>query len=216
MSVFLKNSLQTRENNFSPDNILDTCFLVLDKILEHTEKTKKKISSNFDHRHKDSFQIKQDQDQDLEDDSLSLASTSTSSDSSSEDESCCILDKYSIDDFILICYKSLEFDEHLLILAMMYLDKLLAKGFVLTNENIHKTFFVCMMEAQKFYNDGTYSNKDFAKLCGISSQELIDLEFEFLDYIEYNMNIPDEQYFIYKKNLKKFFDSNIIIERKYL
>ena len=212
MSVFLKNSLQTRENNFTPDNILDTCFMILDKILEHTEKTKKKKSSNFDHKHKNSNQIKQD----LEDDSLSLTSTSTSSDSFSEDESCCILDKYNIDDFIILCYKSMEFDEHLLILAMMYLDKLLAKGFVLRTENIHKTFFVCMMEAQKFFNDGTYSNKDFAKLCGISSQELIDLEFEFLDYIEYNMNISDEKYFIYKKNLKKFFDTNIIIESKYL
>ena len=214
MSVFVKNPCQTRENNFSPDNILDTCFLILEKVLEHTEKTKKKISSNFDHRHKESFQIKQDQD--LEDDSLSLASASTSSDSSSEDESCCILDKYSIDDFILICYKSLEFDEHLLILAMMYLEKLLAKGFILTNENIHKTFFVCMMEAVKFYTDGTYSNKDFAKFCGISSQELIDLEFEFLDYIEYNMNIPDEEYFKYKKRLKNFFNKNIIVEGKYL
>ena len=75
----------------------------------------------------------------------------------------------------------------------------MAKNFVLTEDNIHLTFFLCMMEVHKFYNDVPFSNKDYSKLCGINAEELLDLELEFLDYVDYNMNIPDEKYFTYKK-----------------
>ena len=101
-------------------------------------------------------------------------------------------------------------------MAMMNLDRLLEKNFVLTEQNIHKVFFLCMMEVHKYYNDVTCYNKDYAKLCGISTKELLNLEFEFMNYIDYNMNIPDDKYDIYKKNLKKFFDKNVMIQSKYL
>ena len=148
---------------------------------------------------------------------LSTASTTNSDDSSEEEnEHRSFLDKYGIEDFVVLCYKNLNFNENLLILAMMNLEKILAKNFVLTEDNIHLTFFLCMMEVHKFYNDVPFSNKDYSKLCGINAEELLDLELEFLDYVDYNMNIPDEKYFTYKKNLKRFFNANIILENHYL
>ena len=122
----------------------------------------------------------------------------------------------NIEDFIILCYKRLDFDEHLLILSMMIFEKILAKDFVLTEKNIHKVFFLCMMEVQKFYNDANFTNKNFAKLCGMSTEELLELELKFLDFIDYNMNILDDDYFKYKKKLKNYFDYNVIIEMKYL
>ena len=104
----------------------------------------------------------------------------------------------------------------MLILSMMNLDRLLEKGLVLTEQNIHKVFFLCMMEVHKYYNDVICYNKDYAKLCGISTEELLSLELEFLNYVDYNMNISDEKYNTYKKNLKNFFDKKVWIHSKYL
>ena len=109
------------------------------------------------------------QDSEPEDDS-----TLSGSDTSSDDGHCCILDKYGIEDFVVLCYKCLDFDEHMLIMAMMNLDRLLEKDFVLTEQNIQKVFFLCMMEVHKFYNDVPFSNKDYSKLCGINAEELLD------------------------------------------
>ena len=103
-----------------------------------------------------------------------------------------------------------------MILAMMNLDKILAKNFVITEKNVHKTFFICMMEVHKFLNDVTFRNNDYAKLCGISTKELLQLELEFMDFVDYNMNITEENYFAYEKKMKKYFENNIIFETKYL
>ena len=104
----------------------------------------------------------------------------------------------------------------MMILAMMNLDKILAKNFVLTEKNVHKTFFICMMEVHKFFNDVTFRNNDYAKLCGISTKELLQLELEFMDFVDYNMNITEENYFAYEKKMKKYFECNIVFETKYL
>ena len=210
MSVVIKNYVKNKENDFTPDNILDTIFFIFDKITTQTKKSKEKFSSSFDHIHKnDNTHHKQDSEP--EDDS-----TLSGSDTSSDDGHCCILDKYGIEDFVVLCYKCLDFDEHMLIMAMMNLERILEKDFVLTEQNIHKVFFLCMMEVHKYYNDVICYNKDYAKLCGISTDELLDLELEFMNYIDYNMNIPDDKYEIYKKNLKKFFERNVMIQSKYL
>jgi hypothetical protein len=216
MSVVIKNYVKNVENDFTPDNILDTIFSIFEGILAHTKNFKNKCSSIFDHIHQNDIHHKQDSDPEEDFSRLSLSSTSTGSDSSSEDGHCCILDKYGIEDFVVLCYKCLDLDEHMLIMAMMNLDRLLEKNFVLTEQNIHKVFFLCMMEVHKYYNDVTCYNKDYAKLCGISTKELLNLEFEFMNYIDYNMNIPDDKYELYKKNLKKFFERNVMIQSKYL
>ena len=216
MSVVMKNFMQKRENNFSPDNILDAAFLIFDGILACTKKTKKQFSSIFDHIHKNENHPKQETEPEEDSLNLSESTASTSSDTSSEDGHCCILDKYGIEDFVVLCYKCLDFDDHMLILSMMNLDQLLEKGLVLTEQNIHKVFFLCMMEVHKYYNDVICYNKDYAKLCGISTEELLSLELEFLNYVDYNMNISDEKYNTYKKKLKNFFDKKIFIQSKYL
>ena len=174
MSVVIKKYVNNRENNFTSDNILDTIFFIFDKITTQTKKSKEKFSSSFDHIHKnDNTHHKQDSEP--EDDS-----TLSGSDTSSDDGHCCILDKYGIEDFVVLCYKCLDFDEHMLIMAMMNLERILEKDFVLTEQNIHKVFFLCMMEVHKYYNDVICYNKDYAKLCGISTDELLDLELEFM------------------------------------
>ena len=209
MSVVLKNLYNIEEKEFTSDNILDSVFSIFSRILNHTKNVENKTSSVFDHRHKADYLIQENlQDMPYLDNS--------GSDSTSDEEHCCILDVLSIENFVIFCYKSLGLDDHMLILSMMYFDKILAKKFILTENNIHKVFFICMMEVQKFYNDVVFPNKDCAKLCGISTEELLELELEFFNYLDFNMNISDDDYFAYKKKLKKYFEKNIIFEGKYL
>ena len=211
MSVVSKMIYKTEKNKFTPDQVLDSIFSILSKILAHTQNLENKPASIFDHQHK-SDHLKQDEFDEIQSQDLN----SSCSDSTSDDDSCCIIEKMNIEDFIILCYKRLDFDEHLLILSMMIFEKILAKDFVLTEKNIHKVFFLCMMEVQKFYNDANFTNKNFAKLCGMSTEELLELELKFLDFIDYNMNILDDDYFKYKKKFKNYFDYNVIIEMKYL
>ena len=212
MSVVIKKPYLNEKVNFSADQILDSVFSIVFRILNHTKDIENKPSSIFDHHHKaESFDQKNQKDS-----QESPQNFLDTSDSSSDEYHCCIIEELSVVDFVILCYKSLNFDAHMMILAMMILDKILAKNFVLTEKNVHKTFFICMMEVHKFFNDVTFRNNDYAKLCGISTKELLQLELEFMDFVDYNMNITEENYFAYEKKMKKYFEYNIIFETKYL
>ena len=212
MSVVIKKPYLNGKGNFSADQILDSVFSIVFRILNHTKDIENKPSSIFDHHHKaESFDQKNQKDS-----QESPQNFLDTSDSSSDEYHCCIIEELSVVDFVILCYKSLNFDAHMMILAMMNLDKILAKNFILTEKNVHKTFFICMMEVHKFFNDVTFRNNDYAKLCGISTKELLQLELEFMDFVDYNMNITEENYFAYEKKMKKYFEYNIIFETKYL
>ena len=214
MSVVIKKPYLNEKGNFSADQILDSVFSIVFRILNHTKDIENKPSSIFDHHHKaESFDQKNQKD--TQESPQNFLDTSAS-DSSSDEYHCCIIEELSVVDFVILCYKSLNFDAHMMILAMMNLDKILAKNFVLTEKNVHKTFFICMMEVHKFFNDVTFRNNDYAKLCGISTKELLQLELEFMDFVDYNMNITEENYLTYKKKMKKYFENFIIFETKYL
>lgn len=212
MSVVCKKLYKTEENKFTPDQILNTCFSIFSGILALSENIHDKPATIFDHIPKSDYHKQGDFDDNLQSQDLD----STSSDSSSEEEYSCNLDKYNIDSFVVLCYKALCFDENLMILSMMIFDKILAKKFVVTEKNIHKIFFLCMMEVQKYYNDVPFTNKDCAELSGLSTKELLDLELEFMNYIDYDMNITEENYIKYKKRMKNFFENKVMIEIKYL
>jgi hypothetical protein len=179
--------------------------MILNKILDYTKDLDENTPSVFDHYHHHSH----------ENDKSSL-STSYSDTSSSGPDFCCELDKYDMEDFIYRCYKMLGFDSNLMILSMMNLDKLLANKFILNSTNVHKAFFTCMMETQKYYDDESFTNKVYAKTCGISTEELLELELEFMNYIDFKIYIKDEEFYKYKKKLQSIYESSMIISNTYI
>ena len=48
------------------------------------------------------------------------------------------IEKNDIEEYIIHCVNYLEIDHHLLVVAMMTLDKILKNNFVLTEKNVHK------------------------------------------------------------------------------
>ena len=175
------------DKSMNSNDTLNAVFMILNKILDYTKDLEENTPSVFDHYHHHSH----------ENDKSSL-STSYSDTSSSGPDFCCELDKYDMEDFIYRCYKMLGFDSNLMILSMMNLDKLLANNFILNSTNVHKAFFTCMMETQKYYDDESFTNKVYAKTCGISTEELLELELEFMNYIDFKIYIKDEEFYKYK------------------
>lgn len=205
MSVVQQKSYKENdEKEMNANNYLEVIFMILNRIMDYTKDLDEKTPSIFDH-----YCHSQDSDK-------ASISTSSSDSSSGDFDLCCEIDKLDIEDFIINYYKKMDFNSYLLILAMMNLDKLLSKNFILTDTNIHKVFFICMMETQKYYEDENFTNKDYAKICGITTDELLELELEFLNYLDFNIFIKDEEYFKYKDNLKNLYESSVIINNTYI
>ena len=125
---------------------------------------------------------------------------SESSDNDSENDE--IISKMEIDEFIERIVNYLNIDNTLLVLSMMMLDKILANNFILTERNVHKVIFICFMETQKFFEDENYKNSDYAKVCGISVNELLLMEVSFMELINYNMFVKEEEYIEYNKSFE--------------
>ena len=64
-------------------------------------------------------------------------------------------------------------------------------------------FFLCLMESQKFHDDENYSNKDYAKVSGVSPKELLKLELEFMELVNFKMFIKDDEYEAYSQRFEK-------------
>ncbi len=91
------------------------------------------------------------------------------------------------------------------ILMLIYIDRLIEKkGLVLTRLNIHRLLITAMMIAAKYHDDLFYNNAYFAKLGGLSLQELNGLELEVLTSLDYSMFIAFTTYEKYSHQLYNY------------
>lgn len=107
-------------------------------------------------------------------------------------------------DYLNDISKIFKLDANHLILAMNLLDKklLINQDFILNEYTMHKTFYICLIEIMKFYDDNIFSNKDYAKVGKLDVDELFDLELDFLTSIDFNVNINSQEFEVYKEKMK--------------
>ena len=87
----------------------------------------------------------------------------------------------SIYDFLKRLYKYSKVSENILILVLIYIDRLCRNRKICLNYfNIHKLIIASFVTAIKFNSDEYYSLEIYAKLGGISQKEIILLEYEFI------------------------------------
>ena len=86
---------------------------------------------------------------------------------------------------------------------MMNLDKLLSNKFILTYDNVKNILYICMVITQKMYEDETYNDKDYAKILEVSTEELIQMEKEFLTIVDFSLFISEEEFNKYHKKMYK-------------
>lgn len=175
-SISLKKNFQ-----FNIQNSLTTMFKIINNILTYTS-NKIKTPTIFD------LNVNQ------------LSETDSESDDSEED----FIGKMKFETFIEKIVYILDFDDNLLILSLMVLDKFLTSKIILSESNVHKVFFTCLMETHKFFDDNTFTNKDYAKMCGVSVDDLLKMEIYFLESINFNLFIKDDDFIKYKNNFEQF------------
>ena len=116
------------------------------------------------------------------------------------------LDNYDFEDLFRFCVKIFKINDNILVLIIMYIDKIISNGnFILCEKNINKLFYTCLMITQKYYEDNSFNNKTFANLVRLKCDELLKMEIEFMNMINFELFIKDEDFEKYKEKISKFY-----------
>ena len=193
MDILEKVLVTPANSEMGKKDIIETILFVLSRIIDYTSELEKRTPSIFD---KNYFQHVTNLDK-LSPSSSSIEENSTILKISKKEEN------FTLNDYFYFWIKKLDFNENLLLLTIMNIDKLLAKNFILTSENVKNILFTCMVITQKDYEDENYNDKDYAKLFKISTEELISMEVEFLKYVDFSLYISEDEFIKYKRKMYK-------------
>ena len=180
-------------------DIIETILFIMRQILNYTSKLKETIPSVFDKKEKE------------DKNALSDLSTCQSDSLSDKENDNCTEEKYTIAELINYWIEKLNFNEDMLYLMMMNLDKLLnSKKIILNDKNVENILFTCMVITQKYYEDVIFSDKDYSKLKNIEYDDLINMQMDFLETINYSLLINKDDLEQYKIKMKRVWKKNML------
>ena len=112
--------------------------------------------------------------------------------------------KIEIKDYIkrIIQYTGIESSS--LIISLIYLDRICLNDILITEYNIHRFLLMSLIISIKYNEDLIFDNKYYSEVAGVSIKEFNSLESEFLTIINFDLYIPDEEFFKYKFYLEKY------------
>ena len=176
------------------EDLIETILIIIYRIIDYNSSFEEKTPSIFD---KNNYQ------QEIDSDKLSTSTSSNEENLNLKEEN------YTLHDYFYYWIKKLDFDENLLLLTMKNLDKLLAKDFILADENVKNILFTCMVITQKNFEDENYNDKDYAKILEVSTKDIINMQIEFLKYIDFSLYISDEEFNKYKRKMYKMWKKTL-------
>ena len=189
----------TISKEMSKKDIIETILFILKQILDYTSKLKETIPSVFDKKEKE------------DKNALSDLSTCQSDSLSDKENDNSLEEKYTFGELINYWIEKLNFNEDMLYLMMMNLDKLLnSKKIILNDKNVENILFTCMVITQKYYEDVIFSDKDYSKLKNIEYDDLINMQMDFLETINYSLLINKDDLEQYKIKMKRFWKKNML------
>lgn len=86
------------------------------------------------------------------------------------------------------------------IYSLIILDRFISRGIILNKYNIYLCFFISFLISVKINEDKVYNDYVYAKLGGIDVKTLITLEKIYLDVIDYDIIVNEEDFKMYKSN----------------
>ena len=108
----------------------------------------------------------------------------------------------SVNNYIGRLLKYSKTFEKIIIIILIYLDTICTKHKINLNYfNIHKFIFAAFLVAIKFHEDEYYSISYYARLGGISVKEATNLEYEFMNLIDFKLFVSQDIYDKYYKYL---------------
>ena len=116
-----------------------------------------------------------------------------------------IIPDISIEKYLIRIQTYTNLERNSLIAGLIYIDRFCKiSKIILTYNNIHKILFTSMFLSIKFNEDLFYENKYYAEIAGINLNELITLEYHFVNVIKFLFYIKTETFKDYKKYLEEF------------
>jgi len=104
------------------------------------------------------------------------------------------------------------------ILALIYIDRLIQRNpsFLITSLNAHRLFITAIVAAAKFSSDFFFKNSFYAKVGGISTPELNELELEFLFRTHFDLFVKKDTFCQYHQHLMMYSTNGTRIPRPLL
>ena len=91
--------------------------------------------------------------------------------------------------------KYTKIEKSTLIIILIYADRMCTtSGIILNPHNIHRIILGCLLLAIKYNEDLYYTNEQYAKVGGVSVQELNDLELYSIQFLNFNLFISEDIY----------------------
>ena len=105
----------------------------------------------------------------------------------------------SLFEYLQRILKYIKIELSTLIIAMIYIDRICREKVFLNEFNIHRVMLISIYMAYIYNEDSIYDNKYLALVSGLSKVEMMTLQEDFLDLIEFNLFVSDEVFEQYKK-----------------
>ena len=197
MKRLLNNNTSTDE--MSKNDIIETILFIIEQILNYTSKLNQSTPSIFDKKEKDEINDK------------SELTTDSTDPNSEEIENNAKYDKFSLAQYLYYWTDKLNLNENLLFLMTMNLDKILeSQKIILSEKNVENVLYTCMIITQKFYEDDSFSDKDYSKLKKVDIDELINMQIELLKLIDYSLLIDEADLSRYKERMNQICQKNML------
>jgi len=85
------------------------------------------------------------------------------------------------------------------LIAVLYIDQIIYKhNLLVTSLNVHRLIITSILIAAKLYDDTTYDNKYYAHVGGVPLREINSLELQFVQLLEYELNVDVELFNQYR------------------
>ena len=105
----------------------------------------------------------------------------------------------SLLDYLRRILKYIKIECSTLIIAMIYIDRICKEKVFLNEYNIHRIMIIAIYMAYTYNEDCIYDNKYLSLVSGLSKSEMVLLEEDFLDLIDFKLFVCDEIFNQYKK-----------------
>ena len=101
-------------------------------------------------------------------------------------------------DYLRRILNFLKLDFSTLIIAMIYIDRICREKVFLNEFNVHRIMVIAIYIAYIYNEDKTYDNNYLSLVSGMSKNEIVTLEEDFLELIEFKLFINDSLFNQYK------------------
>ena len=105
----------------------------------------------------------------------------------------------SLFEYLQRILKYIKIELSTLIIAMIYIDRICKEKVFLNEYNIHRIMLISIYMAYIYNEDCVYDNTYLALVSGLSKADMMTLQEDFLDLIEFNLFVSEEVFERYKK-----------------